>query len=175
MQADGLKETQTHRRFVVEDLSIPQDEPATLPGFNLIAHLQQVPRLFQHLLQTQTWPSVLSVQLGPFQLEINCVSSHLNKIKQRAGLYSQAQCSHKSMRRFAELYVLAQSSHCPKSKHQEEWHNRSLSWWRTWKHLGKTEDAHIKPKKVSWSGELHMISTWCSWFPTVFWFFLPLV
>lgn len=42
----------THGRFVVEDLSVPQDEPATFPSFHLTAHLQQIARLLQHLLQT---------------------------------------------------------------------------------------------------------------------------
>lgn len=35
--------------FIVDDLSIPQDEPAPLPGFDLAAHLQQVAGLLQHL------------------------------------------------------------------------------------------------------------------------------
>lgn len=47
----------TYGGFIVDDLSIPQDEPAPLPGFDLAAHLQQVAGLLQHLqrlLQTPT-------------------------------------------------------------------------------------------------------------------------
>lgn len=45
-------ERRTHGRFIVEDLSVPQDEPATFPGFHLAAHLQQVAGLLQRLLHT---------------------------------------------------------------------------------------------------------------------------